>query len=284
MKKFEDIVIATDLDGTFFGNESKLIDKNLSAIKYFTDNGGHFTIVTGRMLYNVLKPFPNAADYVNMPIIVCDGACIYDLKASETIKQTPIPFELTRQVVDFLHKEFPQVGIRVGVMGYAFVSSPDELKNPYINDDWLKCPNRSPKLLTLVDNWRDLDVIKIVLRVYPHIFHEVYRAIKNKFDGLLSPTYSCDNVIDIQMNGVNKGNALREMTESHFKRDVKLIACGDYVNDIEMLDRADLSVCPENAHSEVKKICDLKLCKNTDGLIGDLVSHIEKILDRGISL
>ena len=86
MKKFEDIVIATDLDGTFFGNESKLIDKNLSAIKYFTDNGGHFTIVTGRMLYNVLKPFPNAADYVNIPIIVCDGACIYDLKASKTIK------------------------------------------------------------------------------------------------------------------------------------------------------------------------------------------------------
>ena len=284
MKKFANIVIATDLDGTFLGNDSKLVEKNLSAIKYFTDNGGHFTVVTGRMLYNVLKSFPQAADYVNMPMIVCDGACIYDLQASRILKQTLIPFDLTKQVVDYVHSEFPQVGIRVGVMGYAFVSSPDELKNPYINNDWLKCPNRSPKILTAVDNWQNLDVIKIVLRVYPHIFDEVYKAIKNKFYGFLSPTYSCNSVIDIQLNGVNKGTAVKKLTESYFKKDVRLVACGDYVNDIEMLKRADLSVCPEDAHEKVKDICDLQLCKNTDGLIDALVSHLEKILDYEESL
>ena len=284
MKKFENIVIATDLDGTFLGNDSKLVDKNLSAIKYFTDNGGYFTVVTGRMLYNVLRTFPKAPSYVNMPIIVCDGACIHDLQTSKIIKQTPIPFELTKQVVDYLHTEFPQVGIRVGVDGYAFVASSEELKNPYINEDWLKCPNRSPKLLTAVDNWRNLDVIKIVVRVYPHIFDEVYKAIKNKFYGFLSPTYSCNSVIDIQLDGVNKGTALKKLTESYFKKDVRLVACGDYVNDIEMLKRADLSVCPEDAHEKVKDICDLQLCKNTDGLIDALVSHLEKILDYEESL
>lgn len=284
MKKFANIVIATDLDGTFLGNDSKLVEKNLSAIKYFTDNGGHFTVVTGRMLYNVLKSFPQAADYVNMPMIVCDGACIYDLQASRILKQTLIPFDLTKQVVDYVHSEFPQVGIRVGVMGYAFVSSPDELKNPYINNDWLKCPNRSPKILTAVDNWQNLDVIKIVLRVYPHIFDEVYRSLKYKFDGMLSPTYSCDNVIDIQMRGVNKGDTLKELVKGSLGENVTLIACGDYVNDIEMLKNADLSVCPENAHDNVKKICDIKLCKNTDGVIDALVSYIEKIIDEEESL
>lgn len=284
MKKFANIVIATDLDGTFLGNDSKLVEKNLSAIKYFTDNGGHFTVVTGRMLYNVLKSFPQAADYVNMPMIVCDGACIYDLQASRILKQTLIPFDLTKQVVDYVHSEFPQVGIRVGVMGYAFVSSPDELKNPYINNDWFKCPNRSPKILTAVDNWQNLDVIKIVLRVYPHIFDEVYRSLKYKFDGMLSPTYSCDNVIDIQMRGVNKGDTLKELVKGSLGENVTLIACGDYVNDIEMLKNADLSVCPENAHDNVKKICDIKLCKNTDGVIDALVSYIEKIIDEEESL
>ena len=61
-----------------------------------------------------------------------------------------------------------------------------------------------------------------------------------------------------------------------FGENVTLIACGDYVNDIEMLKDADVSVCPENAHEQVKGICDLKLCKNTDGLIDALVSYIGK--------
>ena len=280
MKKFENIVIATDLDGTFFGNDSKPVGKNLSAIRYFTDNGGRFTIVTGRMLYNVLQSFPDAASYVNMPMIVCDGACIYDLQASRILKQTLIPFDLTKRVVDYVHSEFPQVGIRVGVMGYALVSSPDELKNPYINNDWLKCPNRSPKILTAVENWRNLDIIKIVLRVYPHIFDEVYRSLKYKFDGLLSPTFSCDNVIDIQMRGVNKGDALKELVKGSLGENVTLIACGDYVNDIEMLKGSNVSVCPENAHEQVKDICDLQLCKNTDGLIDALVSYMENISNK----
>ena len=215
-----------------------------------------------------------------MPMIVCDGACIYDLQASRILKQTLIPFDLTKRVVDYVHSEFPQVGIRVGVMGYAFVSSPDELKNPYINNDWLKCPNRSPKILTAVENWRNLDIIKIVLRVYPHIFDEVYRSLKYKFDGLLSPTFSCDNVIDIQMRGVNKGDALKELVKGSLGENVTLIACGDYVNDIEMLKGSNVSVCPENAHEQVKGICDLQLCKNTDGLIDALVSYMENISNK----
>ena len=38
------------------------------------------------------------------------------------------------------------------------------------------------------------------------------------------------------------------------------------------------SVCPQNAHGQVKSICDLQLCRNTDGLIDELVLHMEKQL------
>ena len=34
-KKFENILIASDLDGTFFGSKTHLVERNLEKIKYF---------------------------------------------------------------------------------------------------------------------------------------------------------------------------------------------------------------------------------------------------------
>jgi hydroxymethylpyrimidine pyrophosphatase-like HAD family hydrolase len=61
-----------------------------------------------------------------------------------------------------------------------------------------------------------------------------------------------------------------------------LIACGDYENDIPMLKAADIAICPANAMDEVKKICDFVLCDCDEGLIADIIEHIEagKILSK----
>ena len=55
-----------------------------------------------------------------------------------------------------------------------------------------------------------------------------------------------------------------------------LCCVGDYDNDIEMLEAADISACPSNANDNVKAISKLQLCSNDEGVIGDLVEWIEK--------
>ena len=49
MAKFDNILIATDLDGTLYENQNFIPQINLDKIKYFTDNGGKFTIATGNL-------------------------------------------------------------------------------------------------------------------------------------------------------------------------------------------------------------------------------------------
>ena len=48
MKKFENIILASDVDGTFayYGNPSS--EKNVAALRYFKENGGKFCFATGR--------------------------------------------------------------------------------------------------------------------------------------------------------------------------------------------------------------------------------------------
>lgn len=52
MKKFEGYLIVSDLDGTFLGKQSRIVERNVEAVRYFTENGGLFTFATGRAFYN----------------------------------------------------------------------------------------------------------------------------------------------------------------------------------------------------------------------------------------
>jgi hydroxymethylpyrimidine pyrophosphatase-like HAD family hydrolase len=63
--------------------------------------------------------------------------------------------------------------------------------------------------------------------------------------------------------------------------DVKIYVCGDYENDLEMLRDADVAVCPENAIDSVKDVCDLCLCDHKQGVIADLIEHIEREIREG---
>ena len=47
MKKFEGILMVTDLDGTLLRNDKSISEENLKAIEYFKSNGGIFAFVTG---------------------------------------------------------------------------------------------------------------------------------------------------------------------------------------------------------------------------------------------
>ena len=51
MKKFEGILLCTDLDGTLLRNDKSISRENLDAINYFMSEGGYFTFITGRMPY-----------------------------------------------------------------------------------------------------------------------------------------------------------------------------------------------------------------------------------------
>ena len=49
MKKFEGILLCTDLDGTLYRNDKSISPENRKAIEYFKREGGCFTFITGRM-------------------------------------------------------------------------------------------------------------------------------------------------------------------------------------------------------------------------------------------
>ena len=82
--KFDNKLIVSDLDGTFFDSEVGIVRVNVDAINYFKENGGFFTFATGR---NELTLEPDVIKLVNAPIICCNGSYLYDPESNRRLRE-----------------------------------------------------------------------------------------------------------------------------------------------------------------------------------------------------
>jgi Cof subfamily protein (haloacid dehalogenase superfamily) len=274
MKKFENIVIASDLDGTFFGKGAALVERNLNAVKYFTDNGGLFTIATGRFPYHVTMVFPNVAEYINLPAVTCNGSCIYDFAENKEMSARTIPFELMMELERYVSSVEPRAALRASSSEHYFTCTPQGLENPYIAKEFDSIAPEARAVLP-VEEWRGKMFYKTVIRADKDIIDSLKPKVTERFADELYVTQSAPTLIDVQIKGINKGLAVRALTDA-LGEGHKLFTCGDYINDLELHASADVSVCPSNAHPEVKSACDLCFGTNNDGLIADLVEYLDK--------
>jgi Cof subfamily protein (haloacid dehalogenase superfamily) len=278
MGKFEKIVIATDLDGTFFGSGATLVQRNLDAVKYFTDNGGHFTVSTGRFPYHVRVVFSQVADYINIPAVTCNGSCIYDFANDRAISVKTIPWELMIELARFVEIEEPSAALRASSSEHYFTCTPEGLKNPYAAAEFAKVDD-SAKIVLPLEEWKGKVFYKTVIWADEQVVDRLKPKIAEHFAGRLYVTQSAKTLIDIQLFGSNKGMGIRDVVSEYLGEGYTLYTCGDYINDLEMHAAADVSVCPSNAHPDVKAACKLCFGTNDGGLIADLVEYLDKNIE-----
>ena len=273
MKNFQDIMIATDLDGTFFSSEAKEVPRNIEAIKYFTENGGIFTFATGRASWNTDVLLPNAGEYLNHPAITCNGMTLYDMSEHTPVREYFIPSEQVVELVDVILPKFSEVCFRAAGLEGIFVFQPEhpilvreQKKNPV---KYFVCPYKE---------WISYKFYKITMRAESEILDEVKAYLDNLFGDKYNICKSWPTILEILPKGRSKAEMLREVKNDLEEngRKIKLYAVGDFENDIDMLKMADVAVCPDNALDCVKEICDLCLCDNDSGVIADLIYKLDE--------
>ena len=275
MKKFENIVIVTDLDGTFFGaHDAPIVKRNLEAVKYFTDNGGRFTIATGRAPSHVEVTFADVSKYVNIPAIVCNGACLYDYGTRDMVTSYTLESDVVIDAIKLVHENFENAGVRANTKEYEILCTPDDVYHKYISGD-IKLYSDTPHTALPIEQWRDLVIYKFVIRADAEVVEKILPLLSERFSDKIEIATSSPTIVDMQAKGHNKGTMLRGAMRELVGESATIYACGDFFNDLKMLRAADVAVCPSNAHEDIKKICDLCLCSNEQGLIADLVDHIE---------
>ena len=267
MKKFSNMLICTDLDGTLLDDEKKISKENIEAIEYFKDNGGYFTFVTGRMPFFVKNIYKKICP--NAPFGCINGGGLYDCEKQEYIWNQ----EMSRDVISMLEcveREMPSVGIQVNTPWHVFFSKESDAMVEF---------RRVTGLPNLACGYNDVTepFSKIVFACEEHeivLLEQLLRShpMAERFDFIRSER----TLFEILPKGINKGMAIKKLAE-YLNIDIsRTIAVGDYNNDVDMLKTAGVGIAVENACAEAKAVADYITVSNNDNAIAEIIRDIER--------
>ena len=271
MTDFSKFAIVTDLDGTFLSN-GRSVPRNLAALERFKAGGGLFTVATGRAHSNIRSAIGEPKALINAPAICDNGAYLYDFFGEESLQQDLLRAADAKALIAFAKAEFPYV--RFSAFGVSSIRTEEDAG--CVARDLLTYDGEAIQIAP-AEGWPTDDWYKFLfLDDDPAHLQEVCEAIPQHFGDRLSPICSSTWILELQYPGINKALGLKKL-KKHLNGMEKrtLIACGDYENDTEMLQTADVAVAPANALDNVKTLADHVLCSCDEGLIADVIEAIE---------
>lgn len=276
MKRYEGIMIASDLDGTFLDAKGRIVPRNVEAIRAFTSQGGLFTFATGRHHDHLPEAVPGVKTLVNMPVIVANGSYLYDFSTDRVLAQVFMEVDISRRVLQYARANFPRVGFRVSTpQGYLTDGRTDDIKK-FI--DYSKKHRSYLVEVAPVESWMQRLWHKIVFLGTCEELDALYAELKVEFgEDTFEYNKSSATLFEMQKKGCSKGSMLKVLQQSYeilTGHSIKTYGVGDYENDLALLSAADVAVCPASSHPAVLRVSDMTLCSNDQGVIADLIERL----------
>lgn len=269
---FSDILLTVDYDRTLTAPDSTIPVQNIDAIRHFIDNGGTFTINTGRslpMAQIILDKVP-----VNAPLLLYNGSASYDTVTGKLCTYQEIQLNMWKTInkcitllPDFLieiqgvdaHYCFPD-----NPMWHAFCEHQScDHKTAVFGE------NLGPFLkFAIYGQFRDVTI--------SHLFSSsiseceaVDRAeevLRMQFGDYLEIHRSAPRYLDLHAKGTSKARSARNLQAQLGKK--ILICVGDGLNDTSMMEEADYSFAPSDG--TIAPLFDT-VCNCADGSIADVI-------------
>lgn len=268
MGRFDGIAILSDMDNTFLSSEGKCVPRNIRAIRTFIAEGGLFALSTGRMNFNLDQLVPDLYEIVNAPSILCNGAYLYDFSREKILSQKFMDGTIGYRAVEICRDFFPLVNVRVSDKdGFLF-----DARDAVFIDEMKKSGIAAFRTLPF-EKWEKDGWYKIACQGAPETLAVLEQRIKTECPGAFEYNRSRATMLEMQETGTDKAAmlpAFRAYCES-IGNPVRVYACGDYENDVPILKKADVAVCPSNSLDSIKAMCRYCLGSNDEGVIADLI-------------
>lgn len=280
---FSDILLTVDFDRTLTAADSSIPRRNLEAIRYFMDNGGAFTVNTGRSIpmsrHNLIPVVP-----VNAPLLLYNGSAAYDTQTGRFTRFTPIDLDAS-QVLWEIQNRYPQLHVEVQAVDKHYLLRPDAGYDAYCAHNRCAWGYAQPEQIpgpfikfAVNGQFRQPTVAHMyeASREELALFEEMIGYVQRRYGDKLEIFRACARIADFHAKGVSKLRSARLLQQELEK---KLLVCvGDAQNDITMLDGADFAFCPADGTvaDRYENVCPCAMGAVADVIYEKIPAIVEK--------
>ncbi len=269
---FSDVLLTVDFDRTLTAPDSTIPARNLEAIRYFMDNGGAFTVNTGRSV----PMYSGQTDKVpvNVPLLLYNGSAAYDKARGELLFAVPIDLPMV-ETLEKVMAMFPHHTVELQSVDkhYLFRDNPMWLRFGEHNH----CPSAIIPLEAAPEPFLKFSVYGVlrdvtVADLYNGTAAEfaemdaIEARLRQEFGDKCEVFRAANRIIDVHAKGVSKAVSARRLLQE-LGRHI-LVCVGDGENDVTMLENADYAWCPGDAiiRDRFPTVCDC-----AQGAVADVI-------------
>ena len=272
MAIYSDVLLTVDFDRTLTAPDSTIPQRNIEAIEYFMENGGAFTVNTGRsvpMYSSKLDLVP-----VNAPLLLYNGSAAYDRERREFTFATPIDLPMVETLKKTMEL-FPDCAVELQGMEHHYLFTPNDgwaaynehNRCPYAFLDLEEAPGPFLKF-TLYGQFRDVTVADLYNGTPEEFarFDAMERKLQEVFGDKCVAFRAANRIIDVHAKGVSKAKSARRLQAELGRR--ILVCVGDGENDVTMMEDADYAFCPGDAiiRDRFENVCGC-----AEGAVADVI-------------
>jgi len=251
IKDYKMLVI--DIDGTLVKEDRSISEEDREALDRVRASGMQVALCTGR-------PVQSCIDIINQLSldgyhIFFDGAVISNPTRDEDICIRAISKDIVKQMIDYAHENNLELEFFTATDYYIE-------RETWVSEARRKFFDIKPLLVDYNEVADELTFIRGMLVSKSHKQSNEAMEFDRRFQETLClswtmvPAFPDTDFIGIYASGVNKGRGVKFLASRMGISLDEIMAVGDHMNDIALLDVAGLAVAMGNAHDELKAIAD----------------------------
>ena len=265
----------SDLDGTLLASDGHISKKSRDILNNIIKDGAKVSIATSRNLF----AFDQRVSGVNfsIPVILNTGGCIYNCQTRHYDVISDIPFDSVIKLKKILDEN------EIASFIYGLVDEELYLLYEKIFDeaDQAYIKKRAPMYHTFQKDLTSLSEMVDSCKVIFYVGYGSYEKTKRILDlssfvdginaTITKDIYTGNYFIEICEESVSKASAILKLKEMYEIDEI--VAFGDNVNDVEMLELSDRCYVPKNGLPQIQKMADVVIDRNDTDSVARFIAE-----------
>lgn len=267
-------LVVSDLDGTLLSDIKDISDENKNAVLNLKNKDIIFCIATGRLdasARNIAKQLGG-----NYHIISCNGALIKDDVENKIIYKRVLKKELAIVLTELFEKMNLVYHFYTEKCVYSKTLSNSALCYSEQNSK-SKTSNEIVEIVISDNMIEKAEITEDILKFIVFLSDEKERSEvleKLKYVDGIEISQSTSNNLEIMMENVSKGSAIKMISDMYNISDSQIMVLGDQINDLSMFDKLRYKVAMENGHDKLKSSADFITKSNNDNGVAYAINKV----------